>query len=168
MFPCKYYVRKLVLAGFLKLVPSRTHKMVVDALWKKLAIPSFCRAPRDHNWSCFFWRSSTTLRRRIILSADFDRCAFTYFFRLIVYIFFWPSTLRPGVLSCLWLFLSHFLLYVFLCFHNSFFFGLPNTVSLRSHYCTWGRAIKRPRTRSAAARQVSDAHEQYLVTNQNV
>ena len=53
----------------------------------------------------------------------------------------------------------------FTCFHNSLFFGLHNTVSLRSHYCAWGRAIKRPRTRSAAARQVSNAHERDLVMN---
>ena len=33
---------------------------------------------------------------------------------------------------------------------------------------TWGWAIKRPRTRSTAARQVSNAHERDLVTNQNV
>jgi len=32
----KYYVRELVLAGFLKLVPLRTHKMVADALTKSL------------------------------------------------------------------------------------------------------------------------------------
>jgi len=30
----KNYVRKIVLAGFLKLVPLRTHKMVADALTK--------------------------------------------------------------------------------------------------------------------------------------
>ena len=35
------------------------------------------------------------------------------------------------------------------------FCGLPNTVSLRSHYCAWGRAIKRPRTRCAGTRQVA-------------
>jgi len=49
-----------------------------------------------------------------------------------------------------------------------YFFGLPNTVSLRFHYYAWGRAIKRPRTRSTAACQVSNAHERDLVTNQNV
>jgi len=37
----KYYVRELVLAGFLKLVTSRTHKMVADALTKNLPSPAF-------------------------------------------------------------------------------------------------------------------------------
>ena len=35
-------------------------------------------------------------------------------------------------------------------------------------YGIWSIAIKRPRTRSIAARQVSNAHERDLVTNQNV
>jgi len=37
----KYYVRELVLNGFLKLVPLRTHKMVADALTKSLPSPAF-------------------------------------------------------------------------------------------------------------------------------
>jgi len=37
----KYYVRELVLAGFLELVPLRTHKMVADALNKSLLSPAF-------------------------------------------------------------------------------------------------------------------------------
>jgi len=37
----KYYVRELVLAGFLKFVPLRTHKMVADALTKSLPSPAF-------------------------------------------------------------------------------------------------------------------------------
>ena len=37
----KYYVRKLVLNGFLKLVPLRTHKMVADSLTKSLLSPDF-------------------------------------------------------------------------------------------------------------------------------
>jgi len=101
----KYYVRELVLNGFLKLVPSRTHKMVADAL-TKLAVPGFRRAPPDNDWSCFFRRSTPTLCRRLILSAEFERCVLPYFFRLIVYFFSSPFTLRPGVLSCVWLFLS--------------------------------------------------------------
>jgi len=36
-----YFVRELVLAGFLKLVPLRTHKMVADALTKSLPSPAF-------------------------------------------------------------------------------------------------------------------------------
>jgi len=38
---CKYYVREHVLAGLLKLVPLRTHKMVADALTKSLPSPAF-------------------------------------------------------------------------------------------------------------------------------
>ena len=37
----KYYVRELVLNGFLKLVPLRTHKMEADALTKSLPTPAF-------------------------------------------------------------------------------------------------------------------------------
>ena len=37
----KYYVRELVLNGFLKLVPLRTHKMVADALIKSLPSLAF-------------------------------------------------------------------------------------------------------------------------------
>ena len=37
----KYFVRELVLAGLLKLVPLRTHKMVADALTKSLPSPAF-------------------------------------------------------------------------------------------------------------------------------
>jgi hypothetical protein len=37
----KYFVRELVIAGFLKLVPVRTHKMVADALTKSLPSPAF-------------------------------------------------------------------------------------------------------------------------------
>jgi len=37
----KYYVRELVLAGFLKIVPLRTHKMVADALTKSLPSLAF-------------------------------------------------------------------------------------------------------------------------------
>ena len=37
----KYYVRELVLNGFFKLVPLRTHKMVADALTKSLPSPAF-------------------------------------------------------------------------------------------------------------------------------
>ena len=39
----KYYVRELLLVGFLKLVPLRTHKMVADALTKSLQSQAFVR-----------------------------------------------------------------------------------------------------------------------------
>jgi len=60
---CKYFVRELVLAGFFKLVPLRTHKMVADALTKSLPSPAFITAPSDHDWSYSFRRSPPTLRR---------------------------------------------------------------------------------------------------------
>ena len=37
----KYYVRELLLNGFLKLVPLRTHKKVADTLTKILPSPAF-------------------------------------------------------------------------------------------------------------------------------
>ena len=37
----EYFVRDFVLAGFLKLVPLRTNKMVADALTKSLPSPAF-------------------------------------------------------------------------------------------------------------------------------
>jgi len=37
----KYYVREIVLNGFLKLVPLRTHKKVADTLTKILPSPAF-------------------------------------------------------------------------------------------------------------------------------
>ena len=36
-----YFVRKLVKAGFVKLIPLRTHKMVANALTKSLSSPAF-------------------------------------------------------------------------------------------------------------------------------
>ena len=37
----RYFVRELVKAGFVKLIPLRTHKMVADALNKSLPSPTF-------------------------------------------------------------------------------------------------------------------------------
>jgi len=37
----RYFVRELVKAGFVKLIPLRTHKMVADALTKSLSSPAF-------------------------------------------------------------------------------------------------------------------------------
>jgi len=37
----RYFVRELVKAGFVKLIPLRTHKMVADALTKSLPSPAF-------------------------------------------------------------------------------------------------------------------------------
>ena len=38
---CRYFVRELVKACFVKLIPLRTHKMVADALTKSLPSPAF-------------------------------------------------------------------------------------------------------------------------------
>jgi len=38
---CRYFVRELVKAGFVKLIPLRTHKMVADVLTKSLPLPAF-------------------------------------------------------------------------------------------------------------------------------
>jgi len=135
---------------------------------QKLAVPGFCRAPPDNEWSCFLRRSTPTLRRRLILSADFERCV-DHIFRLIVYIFFLPLYVTSSGFELRLNFFVCFIVYRFFFMFSQFFifFGLPNTVSLRSHYCAWGRAIKRPRTKSTAVRQVSNVHERDLVTNQN-
>ena len=37
----RYFVRELVKAGFVKLIPLRTHKMVANALTKSLPAPAF-------------------------------------------------------------------------------------------------------------------------------
>ena len=95
----RYYVRELVLNGFLKLVPLRTHKMVADALTKSLPSPAF--VGHRQIMTCHASFSSTTLRRRLILSADFERCVFPIF-SLDCQYFFSPSALHLGVtvLSC--------------------------------------------------------------------
>ena len=38
---CRYFIRELVEAGIVKLIPLRTHKMVADALTKSLPSPAF-------------------------------------------------------------------------------------------------------------------------------
>ena len=42
----KYYEHQLLLNGFLKLVPFRTHKMVANALTKSLPSPAFVEHPQ--------------------------------------------------------------------------------------------------------------------------
>jgi len=119
---CRYYVRELILNGFLKLVPSRTHKMVADALTKS-SVPSFRWAQSDNDWSCFLHRSTPTWSRRLILSADFERCVFPIF-RLVVYIFFSPLVRYVG-----WFWAAFFMIF-FSCFHNSLLFWF-------AQYCLW-------------------------------
>jgi len=98
--------------------------MVADALAKSMTSPAFVghRKMTGHaDWSCFFRRSPTTLRLKLILSADFERCVFPYFFQLIVYVF-------PRLLRCVWgfgaafnLFVSGFVVYDFpSCVHIYF------------------------------------------------
>ena len=106
----------------------------------------------------------------VVSAPNFERWLWTLrflYFSLDCLYFFLPFHVTSSGFE-LRLIISLLRLQFFLCFHNSLFFGLLNTVSLRSHYCAWGRALKRPRTRSTAARQVSNAHERDLVTNQNV
>jgi len=55
----------------------------------KAFLSDFCRALPDNDWSCFLRCSTPTLRRRLILSADFERCVF-HSFRLICLHFFLP------------------------------------------------------------------------------
>jgi len=86
----KYYVRELVLNGSLKLVPLRTHKMVADALTKSLAFVGQRQ---------IMVMLPSPLDSYVASAANFERCVF-HNFRLIVYIFFSPSTLRPVGLSC--------------------------------------------------------------------
>jgi len=105
---------------------------------------------------CFFRCSSTTLRWWLILCTDFERCVFPCFFPIDCLEFFSPSSLRHqgGFELRLITFSPLLYLYFFHVCTILHFFGLPNTVSLRSHYCVWGRVIiKRPPTRSAAARE---------------
>jgi len=53
-------------------------------------------------------------------------------------------------------------------FSHFFFFWVAQYCLSKIPHCAWWRAIKRPRTRPTAARQVSNVHERDLVTNQNV
>jgi len=64
---------------------------------------------------------------------------------------------------CLLFFFFHW--HVFTIFH--FCFGLPNTVSSRSHYFVWWR-LGLYEQDLLLARQVSNGHEPDLVTNKNV
>ena len=109
----------------------------------------------------------------IALAANFDRLIrttrFSLFFSIDCLNFF--RHLRCVRASELRLIIvSRFFLQIFSphVFTILYFFGFPNKVFLRSRYCAWGRAIQRPQTRSAAARQVSNAHQQDLVTNLNI
>ena len=96
----QHFVRELVLDKILKLVPLRTHKTVADALTKSLLSPASVGHRRQiMNGHVPFCHSPPKLLRGLILSADFERCVF-HIFRLIVYIFFSPSTLRLVGLSC--------------------------------------------------------------------
>jgi len=62
----KYFVRELVLTDFLKLVPLRTHKMVVDVLTKSLPSPNFFRHCQIMNVNASF-------------ASGLLRCVGTYF-----------------------------------------------------------------------------------------
>jgi len=166
----KYLVRELVLAVFLKLVPLRTHKMLADAFIKSLPSPAF----GGHQ---------QIMTGHVPLAARLLRCfgdrfwalilrhIFIYFFGFLIYLFF-PRLLRCAetVLELRLIFPASLFIYFFVLKFSPFFIFLLvcNTVSLRYHHCAWWRAIQCPRTRSTAARQVSNAQKRYLVNNKNV
>ena len=123
-------------------LPGRLEPGVLRPYWHDLQRGG-CRAPTHHTvTSCLHFITLFFFLPFYFTSSGFELC-------LII------------------VFASSFTIF-FHIFTILYFFGLPNTVSLRFHYCPWGRAIKRPRTRSTAACQVSNAHERDLVTNQNV
>ena len=57
----RYFVRELVKAGFVNLIPLRTHKMVADAFAKSLPSPAFighCRVRMGQTpFALKFWHS---------------------------------------------------------------------------------------------------------------
>ena len=116
----KYYVRELVLNG-LKLLPLRTHKMVADALTKSLPSPAFVGHRQIMPWwlVIFFRRSTPTLRRWLILSADFERCVFPIF-RWIVYIFFLPIYVTSSGFELPRRWIDFFPASSFICFFHIF------------------------------------------------
>ena len=115
----KYNVRELVLAGFLKLVPLRTHKMVADALTKSLLSPAFV----GHRQIMTGHASFAACLLHCVRSADFERFVFCNFFLLDCSYFSSPPGLCPGILSCvLFVFPASLSIFSPSCLHNSFFF----------------------------------------------
>jgi len=98
----QYFVRELVLAGFLKLVHLRTHKMVADALTKSL--PSRSTAFVGHR-QIMTGHVSFATRPLHASESNFERLLralhLPYFFGLIAYTMnpFSSLTLHPGLLS---------------------------------------------------------------------
>jgi len=125
----RYFMNKLVLAGVFKLAPLCNTQKGGWRPHQERAITGICRAPIQFNWPCSFCRSRPTLLWELILSDDFERIVFNFFFRLIIYNFFFTSYVASGVSEL------HFFFVDFMFLQFLFFFGLPNTVSLRSHYC---------------------------------
>jgi len=111
---------------------------------KELAVPSILWALPDHDWSCSFRRSPTTLRGWLMFASA---------------AFFWI------------IFSAYWICFALSCLHicNSLS-AWPLFVIWRSHHCAWGSAIKRPQTRSAAVRHWPDlslsVYERDLVTNE--
>ena len=73
------FVRELVLAGLLKLVPLRALKMVADALTKSLLSLAFIGHRQIMTGHVPFATHLSTLLRGLILSADFECCVFVFF-----------------------------------------------------------------------------------------
>jgi len=103
----------------------------------------------------FFALFCPQLRWCLILSADFERCVFSYFSFLIVYIFFSPPKLRPGLFELRLIifqvsrfFVHIFFLHVFTILH---FFGMPkgeSDTAPTNKICRRVSSEQCPRTRS--------------------
>ena len=126
----RYFVRELVLAGFLKLVQTK------NGGWsphQQLAVTGIRREPTDYDLSCSFCRSPPMLLRGLILRADFERCVFIIFFAWFSEFFF-----ASGAVKLDFIVLLHFLIYYSfsLMFSQFFIFivGLPNSLSLTSRH----------------------------------
>jgi len=80
----RYFVRELVKAGFVKLIPLRKHKMVTNALTKSLPSPAFIGHRR-------VMMGQTPLAMRFLLFLYVLILSFNYFFvrDFSRFIFFW-------------------------------------------------------------------------------
>ena len=89
---------------------------------QKLAVPGFCRAPPDNEWSCFLRRSTPTLRRRLTNERWLWALRFSYFPLNCLY-FFLPFYVTSGGFELRLIIFPRFFVYNFFsCFHNSWFF----------------------------------------------
>ena len=167
----QYFVRELVLAGFLKLVPLRTH----TKWWLAPSPRACCHRHSSGTNRSWLVMSLLPLASYVASGANFERwlwaLRFRIFFAWLPMHFFSPPTLCPGYLSCVWFFSSAslFIILFLHVFTFLYFLWVCPILSLQDHTIVHGGdQYQRPRTRSATARQVSNAHEQDLVTNKIV